>query len=436
MNAKELIRKKRDGGRLAADELRFIALGAADESIPAYQLTALLMAIFFQGLDPDETVLLTEAMRDSGDRLRFDVAADKHSTGGVGDKVSFLVAPLVAAAGVPVPMISGRSLGHTGGTLDKLESIAGLRTDLSPDEVRAQVEAVGLCIAAQGSRLAPADKVFYALRDSASIVESIPLIVASILSKKAAAGIRALALDVKYGDGAFMPDPVQGRRLAEALVSVAAKLGIRTRAYLTPMDRVLGRTAGNALEIVESIQLLRRDTRSADLEDLTLELGAGMLELAGATADRASGRERLISLWDSGAGLERLTRCVEAQGGDPDLIAHPERLPHSKRVQEVRASRSGRFAGLRARPVGEWITAAGGGRLHRDQSIDAAVGVEIVRSLGEEIRAGDIVFRLHTSESGGGAVDGAAASAWILSEDEAPARSRWVLETIGPSPDA
>ena len=269
MNAKSLIRKTRDGEPLSRSEIEHLVRGAVSGEVLPYQLTAWMMAVFHRGLTPRETADLTIAMRDSGECLSFPnttwLPADKHSTGGVGDKISFLVAPLVAAAGIPVPMISGRSLGHTGGTLDKLESIPGLRTDLSPEEFQGQVDRIGLCLAGQSERLAPADRLLYALRDAASIVESVPLITASILSKKAAAGVRALALDVKYGSGAFMREPELARVLARSLVETASILGIQARAHLTSMESVLGRTAGGAIEIVESLQALRGERISGDL---------------------------------------------------------------------------------------------------------------------------------------------------------------------------
>ncbi|MBK8231692.1 MAG: thymidine phosphorylase [Candidatus Eisenbacteria bacterium] len=417
MNAKALIRKKRDRGTLDEAEIRFFVDGAVAGKIERYQVTAFLMAVFFAGMTPEETAFLTRAMLDSGESLvlpGFNLQpTDKHSTGGVGDKISFLVAPLVAAAGVPVPMISGRSLGHTGGTLDKLESIPGFRTDLSTEEMLGQLERIGVFITGQTETLVPADRLFYALRDAASIVESVPLITGSILSKKAAAGVRGLALDVKVGAGAFMPDRERGRELATTLVSVAGLLGIRARAHLTGMDHVLGRTAGNAIEIVESISALRREQLDPELEDLTLELGGSMLELAGACASIAAGRERLDQVWRSGAALERFSALLAQQGADPGVVDHPDRLPRPERSLEVRTSSDGTFHGLRAREVGEWITECGGGRLVAGAAVDHRVGVELLARRGETVHAGDVVARLHGRADLSPESVGARAATWV-----------------------
>ena len=418
MNAKELIRLKRDGEGLSTGEIRFLVAGAADHSVPEYQVSAFLMATFFRGMTPRETADLALAMLESGERLDFDggawLPADKHSTGGVGDKLSFLVAPLVAAAGVPVPMISGRSLGHTGGTLDKLESIPGLRTQFSPEELRRQLASVGCFIAGQSDRLAPADAVLYALRDAASIVESVPLITGSILSKKAAAGVRGLALDVKVGRGAFMRDSVRARELAESLVAVGARLGLRARAHLTPMDLVLGYTAGNALEIAESVRALRGEKVAADVRRLTLTLGGSMLELVGAAGSVAEGSKRIAALWDGGHGLEKFRSLIEAQGGDPRVLDDTTRLPAAPACVEIHAVQSGRLAGLDARSVGEWITEAGGGRLVSGQAIDPRVGVELVAPVGSMVREGDVIFWLHLSDAGEAAGLQLRASDWIV----------------------
>lgn len=453
MNAKSIIRRTRDGEALTRDEIRYLVRGAAHGDVEPYQLTAWMMAVFLRGFSPEQTAVLTQEMLDSGDRLEFSGAAyppaDKHSTGGVGDKISFLVAPLVAAAGVPVPMISGRSLGHTGGTLDKLESIPGCRTRLSTEEFVRQVEAVGLCIAGQTERLAPADRVLYQLRDAASIVESVPLITASILSKKGAAGVRALALDVKLGDGAFMPDRENAVALARSLVETAGRLGIRARALLTRMDRVLGRTAGNALEIAEVARALRGEA-APDLRELTLELGATMCRLSGRVRDEAEGRALLTRLWDAGDGFERFARMVSAQGGDARCLEDPGLLPRARASLEVAAVESGLFLGVRARPAGEWLTEAGGGRLRAKDKVDPRVGIESLRRAGEKIVAGEPVLRLHLPEAGPfseAARDGAAraalrqrATGWIQlaaapvpGPSEEPEDDRIIVEAVDPA---
>jgi pyrimidine-nucleoside phosphorylase len=417
LNAKSIIRRKRDGARLDEAELRYLVQGAISGSVSAYQLTAWMMAVFFQGMDPAETAALTVAMLESGDRLDFGAQgippADKHSTGGVGDKISFLVAPLVASLGVPVPMVSGRSLGHTGGTLDKLESIPGLRTGFEPGEIRALVERIGFCFAGQSKRIAPADAILYALRDASSIVESIPLITASILSKKAAAGVRSLALDVKVGEGAFMPGLGPARDLARSLIATAEKLGIRACAHLTEMDRVLGRTAGNALEIAESCRCLRNEAVPDDLRELTLSLGASMCVLSGRAADREEGHNLLLRAWQAGQGYDRFLRMVEAQGGNPRALDGPGLLPVATRHLEVPAPEAGIFRGVRARPAGEWITEAGGGRLRTDDRIDPRVGIEILAEPGSRVERGETVLLLHLGDK-------------PVSEDAAGRASRWI----------
>lgn len=423
MNTKAVIAHKRDGGVLDADEIAFMVTGAAEGSIPDYQLSAFLMAVYLRGMNDTETADLTRAMTDSGDRLVFAgrwPAADKHSTGGVGDKISFLVAPLVAACGVSVPMISGRSLGHTGGTLDKLESVPGLRTNLSSAEFARQVDEIGLAIAEQNDRLAPADKKLYALRDAAAIVESVPLITGSILSKKAAAGVSALALDVKVGRGAFMSSSEQGEHLARSLVRVAAMLGLKARAHLTPMDLVLGRTAGNALEIMEAVDFLRGNSPAPDLEALTLLLGASMLELSGAARTREDADRELRAAWTSGAGLERLLRLIERQGGDPSAVESGNGLPKSNCQVPMLANRDGWFEGVDARSVGEWITRSGGGRLRVADRIEPSIGLEILRESGERIRSGDEVARLHLGAAGVAAETPAGINGWIRIGDSPP----------------
>lgn len=421
MNAKSIIRRKRDGAKLDEAEIRFLVEGAVSGAVSEYQLTSWMMSVFFRGMDPRETAALTVAMLESGDRLDFSSGgtppADKHSTGGVGDKISFLVAPLVASVGVPVPMVSGRSLGHTGGTLDKLESIPGLRTGFEPEEIRALVDRVGFCFAGQSKRIAPADAILYALRDAASIVESIPLITASILSKKAAAGVRSLALDVKVGEGAFMSGPEPARALARSLIATAEQLGIRACAHLTEMDRVLGRTAGNAIEITESGRCLRNEAVPDDLRELTLSLGASMCVLSGRVADRSEGQSLLRRAWEDGHGYEWFLRMVEAQGGDPRALERPGLLPVASRHLEVAAPRAGVFRGVRARPAGEWITEAGGGRLRTDDRIDPRVGIEVLAEPGSRVDRGETVLLLHLGDKPAPQDTCPRASGWIQVED-------------------
>ena len=363
-----LIEHKRDGHALApAQWTELIAEYTADR-IPDYQMAALLMAVVWRGLTTDELAALTDAMLASGDRLRFDGYAlprvDKHSTGGVGDKVSLLLAPMVACCGVAVPMMSGRGLGHTGGTLDKLESIPGFRTGLSLREARAQIERIGCVMLGQTPEIAPADKRLYALRDVTATVESIPLISASIMSKKLAEGLNGLVLDVKTGSGAFLPDPARAIELAQTMIALGEVRGCPTVALLTAMDRPLGRACGNALEMEEAIEGLRGDG-PADLMEVTYALGAEMLVLVGAAPDLGAALRQLEDAVSSGQAIKRFAQMVEAQGGNPAVVDDPGLLPQAQAVEVYRAPSAGRDFGSRAsahRPSHHRAWAEGGGQ--------------------------------------------------------------------------
>src|SRR6476660_1619503 len=332
MRAVDIIMKKRDGAALSRSEIGFFITSVTAGTLPDYQASALLMAILICGMSAEETAWLTEAMVDSGIRVDLDdidgIKVDKHSTGGVGDKTSLVLAPLAAACGVPVPMMSGRGLGHTGGTLDKLESIPGFRVDLSLEEMKTALRTVGCAMIGQTAQIAPADKKLYALRDVTGTVESIPLISASIMSKKIAEGIDALVLDVKTGSGAFMKTEADSRALAESLVSIGNASGVRTEAIITSMDAPLGRAVGNALEVIECIEVLK-GVESADLVDVSVELAARMLVLGKVAVDRESAERQVRDAIASGAGLERFRRIVEFQGGDPRVLDDYQRLPHA-----------------------------------------------------------------------------------------------------------
>jgi pyrimidine-nucleoside phosphorylase len=398
MRAVDVITKKRDGGVLTGEEIRFFVDGVTRGTLPDYQASALLMAIFVRGMSADETACLTDAMVHSGRRVDLSdvpgVKVDKHSTGGVGDKTSLVLAPLVAACGVPVPMMSGRGLGHTGGTLDKLESIPGFRVNLSLAEMKATLAAAGCAMVGQTSEIAPADKKLYALRDVTATIESIPLITASIMSKKMAEGIGGLVLDVKTGSGAFMKTVADSRRLAESLVSVGNASGVRTEAVITAMDSPLGAAAGNALEVMESIQVLKGGG-PADLIEVTLELAARMLVLGGAAADREEGRIRARACIASGAALDRFRRMVEIQGGDPRVVDDHTRLPAAPERHRLAAERAGYIARLDAELVGRACVALGAGRDRVEDAVDPAVGILITARPGESVRSGDTVLELH-----------------------------------------
>ena len=402
MRAVDLIRKKRDGGALAPEEIAWFVRGATAAEIPPYQVSALLMAVVLRGMSAGETVALTRAMTDSGDQLDLSSLAgakvDKHSTGGVGDKTSPVLAPLAAASGVVVPMLSGRGLGHTGGTLDKLEAIPGLRTRLTAEELLGILDRVGCCLVGQTDTLAPADRILYALRDATATVESIPLIAASIMSKKLAAGLDGLVLDVTVGRGAFMRTEAEARALAERLVEIARAAGLRVHAILTTMDAPRGRAVGNALEIRECVDTLRCEG-PADLEAVSLELAARMVETAGVEPTLDAARSRVRVVLDSGAGLERFRAIVAAQGGDPRIVDDPSLLPAAPSRLAVRAERSGFLAGLDAELVGRATVLLGAGRDRVDQSIDHAVGAVVHVKPGAPVRADETIVELHYRRS-------------------------------------
>jgi pyrimidine-nucleoside phosphorylase len=360
------------------------------------------MAIFLNGMNGAEQRALTEAMLQSGSILDFSVIpkpkADKHSTGGVGDKTSLLIAPLVAACGVCVPMISGRGLGHTGGTLDKLESIPGYRVNLSATEFQRVLERVGYAMAGQTAELAPADKKLYALRDATATVEAIPLIVASIISKKGAAGLEAMVIDVKVGSGAFMRELERARELAHALVSTGNSCGIRTRALLTDMNQPLGEAVGNSLEVKECIEILRGEMRpgAAPVLDLSLELAAHMLLLARVDTSLEGARQRLQSALDSGRALECFRLNVEAQGGDARVCDDPAQvLPLVKESFKVESPRSGYIAGIDTTEIGHAIAAIGGGRVRIQDVIDPTVGFMTAAELGKSVQAGEVLGQVY-----------------------------------------
>jgi pyrimidine-nucleoside phosphorylase len=402
MRAVDIIQKKRDGGILSPDEIRFFVTGVTDFSLPDYQAAALLMAIFLRGMTAEETSVFTDAMVTSGARVDLsDIRGgkvDKHSTGGVGDKSSIVIAPLVAACGGIVPMMSGRGLGHTGGTLDKLESIPGFRTNLSISEMRESLASIGCALIGQTAQIAPADKKLYALRDVTGTIESVPLISASIMSKKIAEGIDALVLDVKCGKGAFMKTREDARRLAQSLVAIGTSAGVRTQAVITAMDWPIGSAVGNANEVIECIELLKGDGR-ADLLENSLELSGRMLVGAGVARDRAEAAAMCSRALDSGVALERLRAIIERQGGDPRVIDDYTLMPQAAEEHVVRAAIDGFVTDLDAGLIGRAVVVLGGGRDEVEDEIDPGVGVRIAATVGDAVRAGDPVMRVrYTSE--------------------------------------
>jgi pyrimidine-nucleoside phosphorylase len=399
-----LIQHKRDGHALEPAEWSRLIRDYTEGKVPDYQMSALLMAVVFRGLTSDELTALTDAMLESGDRLRFEnldrPVADKHSTGGVGDKVSLLLAPMVASCGVAVPMMSGRGLGHTGGTLDKLESIPGFRTNLSLREAEAQVQRIGCAMLGQTPEIAPADKRLYALRDVTGTVESIPLIAASIMSKKLAEGLNGLVLDVKTGSGAFMPETSQAIELAQTMIRLGGRRGCPTVALLTAMDRPLGRSCGNSLEVEEAIQGLRGEGPE-DLMAVTYALGAEMLLLVGAARDAKEAKEKLEESITSGRAVEMFGRIIEAQGGDPKVIEDPDLLPQAGEVEVFRAARDGVVSRIEPRRIGQAIVELGGGRRTIEDAIDPAVGFVIPVKPGDRVREGEPLASVFARDSEG-----------------------------------
>ena len=421
----ELIAAKRDGETLEVAEIARLLRAFSTGDVADYQMAAFLMAVFFRGLDDAETVALTEAMLHSGAVLDLSripgTKVDKHSTGGVGDKVSICLAPLVAACGVPVPMVSGRGLGHTGGTLDKLEAIPGFRTDLPSEDFARIVESVGTCMIGQTKDIAPADKRMYALRDVTATVESIPLIVASILSKKLAEGIDGLVLDVKVGKGAFMKTEANARILADKLVRVGTRAGKKVVAVLTRMDAPLGAAIGNANETREAFEVLH-GKGPADLVECTLVLGAEMLVLGGKARDHVDATAKLHDAIASGAAIRVMEKMIEAQGGDPGVVAHPSKLVVARDVVEVHASQAGFVTGIDALILGLTAVAMGAGRTRADQKVDPAVGIELVKRPGDALAFGDVVARLHVHERGtAGGLAERVGTAFTYGEEALPA---------------
>jgi pyrimidine-nucleoside phosphorylase len=416
-----LIEHKRDGGALSAEQWSQLIRAYVAGQVPDYQISALLMAIYFRGLDPAELAALTDAMIESGDRLRFDglsrPVADKHSTGGVGDKVSLLLAPMVASCGVAVPMMSGRGLGHTGGTLDKLESIPGFRTNLTLREAKTQVERLGCAMLGQTPEIAPADKRLYALRDVTATVESIPLISASIMSKKLAEGLTGLVLDVKTGSGAFLTDLSKSIELARTMIGLGEARGCPTVALLTAMDRPLGRACGNALEMEEAIEGLR-GSGPPDLMEVTYALAAEMLVLVRAAPGLREARALLEDSVASGRALETFARVIAAQGGNPAVIEDPGVLPQAQAVEVYRAEVGGVVSAVEPRRIGRAIIELGGGRTAVEDAVDPTVGFVVTVKPGDPVRAGEPIASIFAKDEAGIAVGTTALrEAIVIGED-------------------
>ena len=398
MRVVDLIRRKRDGGELTRDEIAYIVSGYTAGTVPDYQVASLLMAIVLKGMNKFELAALTEAMLHSGQVLDFSdlpgKKVDKHSTGGVGDKTSLIIAPIVAAAGVPVPMISGRGLGHTGGTLDKLESIPGFNVNLSLDQFRRQLKDVGCALIGQTAEIAPADKKIYALRDVTGTVESPYLICASIMSKKLAEGLDALVLDVKTGSGAFMKREEDARYLAQLMVETGERMGKHIVALITDMDQPLGLKIGNALEVEECIDVLRGHG-PADLRELCNELAARMLYVAGRVPSLGNGRKLAADLIADGSALEKFREIIREQGGDHTVLDDPSRLPRAQHTLPLLSPAAGYVGSIACEQVGTAVVVLGGGREKKEDAVDPAVGLVLHKKVGDPVRAGEPLCTVH-----------------------------------------
>ena len=399
-----LIERKRDGGALSPEEWSALVAGYTAGRIPDYQISALLMAVVWRGLERGELAALTDAMIASGQRLSFEgwstPRIDKHSTGGVGDKVSLVLAPLVAACGVAVPMMSGRGLGHTGGTLDKLEAIPGFRTDIPLAAAKAQLQKLGAVLIGQTPEIAPADKRLYALRDVTGTVPAIPLIAASIMSKKLAEGLTGLVLDVKHGSGAFLPQTERALELAETMIALGEDRGCPTVALLTAMDRPLGRACGNALETEEAILALRGEGPE-DLMDVTYALGVEMLVMAKVESTAAKARQRLENALSSGVAAEKFEQIIEAQGGNPKVVEDPSVMPQAQAVEVFAARGTGVVTAVEPRTIGQAIVAMGGGRTQVEDTVEPSVGFVITVKPGDKVLAGEPIASVFARDAAG-----------------------------------
>lgn len=402
MRMYDLIKKKRDGGALTDKEIAYMVCGYTNGQIPDYQMSAMMMAMYYQGLSEAETLSLTMEMAHSGELLDLSaiqgIKVDKHSTGGVGDKTSLALTPMVAACGVRVAKMSGRGLGHTGGTIDKLESFTGFHTDITTEQFVSQVNRIGIAIMGQTADLAPADKKLYALRDVTATVDQMSLIASSIMSKKLAAGADAIVLDVKTGSGAFMKREADAEALAREMVRIGNGAGRRTTAVITDMDQPLGLAVGNALEVQEAIETLKGNGPE-DFLELCLTLGSHMLLAAGEADTIERARERLLAVIENQAALQKLAEFVEAQGGDADMVYHPEQLPKASLTESVCADKDGYIAGIVCDEVGICSLMLGGGRETKEDMIDLSVGIVFRKKKGDAVRQGEPIATLHANDA-------------------------------------
>ncbi|NRR22205.1 pyrimidine-nucleoside phosphorylase [Brevibacillus sp. MS2.2] len=401
MRMVDMIAKKRDGGELTTEEIQFLVTGYTDGSIPDYQMSAWAMAVFFRGMTARETGDLTLAMAGSGEQLDLSslqgIKVDKHSTGGVGDKTTLVVAPLVAAAGIPVAKMSGRGLGYSGGTIDKLESFAGFEVERTREQFLQQVRDIGVSVIGQSGNLTPADKKLYALRDVTATVEAVPLIASSIMSKKIAAGADAILLDVKVGKGAFMKSIEEAETLANAMVAIGSQVGRKTVAVISDMNQPLGFAVGNALEVKEAVETLA-GKGPRDLTELVLAIGSRMLVMGGLVTDVEEGRKKLEDLMASGKAVDKLAEMVEAQGGNKQDVYELSRLPQAKIIHTVTAEQDGFVSAIDAEAIGHASVVLGAGRLTKEMPIDLAVGLVLHKKRGDQVKAGEVLVTIHANE--------------------------------------
>ncbi len=434
LNMNDLIIKKRDGGKLTKEEIRAFVSGYTQGEIPDYQASALLMAIFFRHMDDEETLALTEAMKNSGDTVDLStikgIKVDKHSTGGVGDKLTLIVGPLAASCGVPIAKMSGRGLGFTGGTVDKLESIPGFNTTLEPEDFYRQVNEIGIALIGQSGHIAPADKKIYALRDVTGTVENLSLIASSIMSKKLAAGSDAILLDVKCGEGAFMETEEDAAALAEIMCRIGTGAGKRTVAMVTDMNQPLGYAVGNALEVIEAIETLK-GRGPADIENLSLTLAGMMIYLGGKAGTPGEGRMIAEHALRSGVALAKLRTLIARQGGNPDVIDDYDLFGTAKKAVEVRSGYTGYVQLIEAREIGRASQSTGAGRAEKDDPIDFNAGILLARKVGDRVRKGDLLATCYSADAAKAKAAAKAVDDAILIGKEKPAEQVLIKRTIG-----
>ena len=400
MNIQEIIAKKRDKKELNKEEIQYFITEYTNGNVADYQAAALVMAIYINGMNEQEITDLTTAMANSGERLDLSdigTVVDKHSTGGVGDKVTLILAPIIASLGIPVAKMSGRGLGYTGGTIDKLESIPGYKTDISIEEFKQNVKNVGISVIGQTMNLAPADKKIYALRDSISATESIPLIASSIMSKKIAAGANKIVLDVTYGSGAFMKTKERAEELAKVMTKIGKLAGRDTVCVITPMEQPLGKNVGNSLEVIEAIEFLKGNMQE-DVKDVVLEIGSNMIKLAGKGDNLEENKQKMLENIQNGKALEKLKELVKIQDGDVSYIDDTNKFERAKYIMQVEATRDGTITSLKAEEIGKLSVSLGAGRMKKEDKIENSVGIVLDKKIGDNVKKGDIVAYIHAND--------------------------------------